>query len=130
MMLISKETLIGAAALGAGAIAAKVVQKKVVPMILPTASENVKNLITLGVGILTPTVVKGPVGAGLGAGMIAASVAGLVDPYLVKAGIAGMGDVLMGSDGYEDGNGTLMGAVDTFTSQNSDYVSQGTEMDY
>jgi hypothetical protein len=100
-------------------------------MILPTASENVKNLITLGVGILTPTIVKGPVGAGLGAGMIAASVAGLVDPYLVKAGIAGMGDVLMGSDGYDDGNGTLMGAAaDTFTSQNSDYVSQGTEMDY
>ena len=130
MMLISKETLIGAAALGAGAVAAKVVQKKVVPMILPTASENVKNLITLGVGILTPTVVKGPVGAGLGAGMIAASVAGLVDPYLVKAGIAGMGEVLMGNDSYDDGNGTLMGAADTFVSQNSDYVSQGTEMDY
>ena len=128
-MLISKETLIGAAALGAGAIAAKVVQKKVVPMILPTTSENVKNLITLGVGIFTPTIVKGPVGAGLGAGMIAASVAGLVDPYLVKA-IDGMGDVLMGNDNYEDGSGTLMGAADTFTSQNSDYVAQGTEMDY
>ena len=125
MMLISKETLIGAAALGAGAVAAKVVQKKVVPMILPTASENVKNLITLGVGILTPTIVKGPVGAGLGAGMIAASVAGLVDPYLVKAGIAGMGDVLMGSDGYEDGNGTLMGAADVFTSQGG-YDNSGT----
>ena len=125
MMLISKETLIGAAALGAGAIAAKVVQKKVVPMILPTASENVKNLITLGVGILTPTIVKGPVGAGLGAGMIAASVAGLVDPYLVKAGIAGMGDVLMGSDGYDEGSGTLMGASDVFTSQGG-YDNSGT----
>jgi hypothetical protein len=130
MMLISKETLIGAAALGAGAVAAKIVQKKVVPMIVPTASENVKNLITLGIGIFTPTLIKGPAGAGLGAGMIAASVAGLVDPYLVKAGIAGMGDVLMGNDGYDDGGGTLMGATDTFTSQNSDYVSQGTEMDY
>jgi hypothetical protein len=125
MMLISKETLIGAAALGAGAIAAKVVQKKVVPMLLPTASENVKNLITLGVGILTPTIVKGPVGAGLGAGMIAASVAGLVDPYLVKAGIAGMGDVLMGNDGYDDGGGTLMGATDVFTSQGG-YENSGT----
>jgi hypothetical protein len=130
MMLISKETLIGAAALGAGAVAAKVVQKKVVPMIVPTASENVKNLITLGIGIFTPTLIKGPVGAGLGAGMIAASVAGLVDPYLVKAGIAGMGDVLMGNDGYDDGGGTLMGATDTFNTVPNDYSAQGAEMDY
>lgn len=129
-MLISKETLIGAAALGAGAVAAKVVQKKVVPMIVPTASENVKNLITLGIGIFTPTLIKGPVGAGLGAGMIAASVAGLVDPYLVKAGIAGMGDVLMGNDGYDDGGGTLMGATDTFNTVPNDYSAQGAEMDY
>ena len=32
MNLLSKETLIGAAALGAGAVAAKVVQKKVLPI--------------------------------------------------------------------------------------------------
>jgi hypothetical protein len=130
MMLISKETLIGAVALGAGAVAAKAVQAKVVPMILPKATNNVKNLITLAAGIFTPTIVKGPIGAGLGAGMIAASVAGLVDPYLVDAGLLGMGNVLMGSDSYDDGSGTLMGSADTFTSQNSDYVSQGTEMDY
>ena len=57
MNILSKETLIGAAALGAGAVAAKVVQNKVVPMVLPTASDNVKNLITLAAGILTPTIV-------------------------------------------------------------------------
>lgn len=65
MNILSKEVLIGAAALGAGAVAAKVVQNKVVPMVLPNASENVKNLITLGIGIFTPTIVKGSVGTGL-----------------------------------------------------------------
>lgn len=131
MMLLSKETLIGAAALGAGAIAAKVVQSKVVPMIAPKATNNVKNLITLGVGIFTPMLVKGPVGAGLGAGMIAASVAGLVDPYLVDAGLLGMGEVLMGSDGYDDGSGTLMGATDVFSSATDDFTAGGAgEMNY
>ena len=134
MNILTKETLIGAAALGAGAVAAKVVQSKVVPMVLPTASSNTKNLITLGIGIFTPSLVKGPVGMGLGAGMVAASVAGLVDPYLVKAGIAGMGDVLLGSNyGYgadDDGGGTLMGATDTFNTAPNDYSAQGAEMDY
>ena len=96
MNILSKETLIGAAALGAGAVAAKVVQNKVVPMVLPTASDNVKNLITLAAGILTPTIVKGSIGTGLGAGMIATSVAGLVDPFLKTAGITGYGDGYMG----------------------------------
>ena len=128
-MLISKETLIGAASLGAGGVAAKVVQKKVIPAVLPTASEQVKNLITLGVGIFTPQIVKGPIGTGLGAGMIAASVAGLVDPYLVRAGIAGVGEVLMGQTPTE--SVPLMGAADVFTAPNNDFTSGGAgEMDY
>lgn len=128
-MLISKETLIGAASLGAGAVAAKVVQKKVVPMVLPTASEQVKNLITLGVGIFTPQIVKGPIGTGLGAGMIAASVAGLVDPYLVRAGVTGVGEVLMGQTSTE--SVPLMGAADVFSAPNNDFTSGGSgEMDY
>jgi len=128
-MLISKETLIGAASLGAGAIAAKVVQKKVVPMILPTASEQVKNLITLGVGIFTPQIVKGPIGTGLGAGMIAASVAGLVDPYLQRVGVTGVGEVLMGEVPTE--GSPLMGATDIFSAPNNDLTAGGAgEMDY
>ena len=131
MNLLSKEVLIGAAALGAGAVAAKVVQNKVVPMVLPTATDNVKNLITLGIGIFTPSIVKGSIGTGLGAGMIATSVAGLVDPYLVKAGITGyddtyMGDVLMG----ETGGDVLMGATD-FSAPSNDFTGEGAgEMDY
>jgi len=131
MNLLSKEVLIGAAALGAGAVAAKVVQKKLVPMVLPTATPTVSNLITLAIGVLTPTIVKGSVGTGLGAGMIATSVAGLVDPYLVKAGITGydntyMGDVLMG----ETGGDVLMGATD-FAAPSNDFTGEGAgEMDY
>lgn len=131
MNLLSKEVLIGAAALGAGAVAAKVVQKKLIPMVLPTATPIVSNLITLAVGIITPTIVKGSVGTGLGAGMIATSVAGLVDPYLVKAGLAGvddyyMGDVLMG----ETGSDVLMGASD-FAAPSNDFTGEGAgEMDY
>jgi hypothetical protein len=130
MNLLSKEVLTGAAALGAGAVAAKVVQKKVIPMIAPTASPLINNLSTLLIGIVTPTIVRGSVGAGLGAGMIAVSVAGLVDPYLTKAGITGyddyMGDVLMG----ETGSDVLMGAVD-FAAANNDFTGAGAgEMDF
>ena len=127
-MIISKDVLIGAAALGAGAVAAKVVQKKVLPMVLPTASDTVKNLVTLGVGIFTPQIVKGPIGTGLGAGMIATSVAGLVDPYLQKAGVTGMGEVLMGEVSADPV--PLMGASDIFTANNNDYAAAGVEMDY
>lgn len=133
MNILSKETLIGAAALGAGAVAAKVVQNKVVPMVLPTASDNVKNLITLGIGIFTPTIVKGSVGTGLGAGMIATSVAGLVDPFLKTAGLTGMhygmGEVLMGED--ISAGAPLMGAVDTFSAPTTDFTgADAGEMDF
>lgn len=134
MNILSKEVLIGAASLGAGAVAAKVVQNKVVPLVYPSASENVKNLSTLLIGILTPTIVKGSVGTGLGAGMIATSVAGLVDPFLKSAGITGydggyMGDVLMGED--ISAGAPLMGAVDTFSAPTTDFTgADAGEMDY
>ena len=130
MNLLSKEVLIGAASLGAGAVAAKVVQKKVLPMVKADISPVVSNLATLVVGVLTPTVIKGSVGTGLGAGMIAVSVAGLVDPYLAKAGITGyddtyMGDVLMGETGD-----VLMGATD-FAAPTTDFTGASAgEMDY
>jgi hypothetical protein len=137
MNLLSKETLIGAAALGGGAVAAKIVQSKVVPLIPVSAlqSDVAKNLITLGVGILTPVAIKSNIGKGLGAGMIAASVAGLVSPLLANAGLAGtygsntfMGDVLMG----EAESGTLMGASeDIFTAPTYDFTAgDAGEMDY
>jgi hypothetical protein len=135
MNLLSKETLIGAASLGAGAVAAKVVQTKLLPLV-PVAAVNsnptVQNLITLGVGIFTPALVKGPIGKGLGAGMIAVSVAGLVTPFLSKAGIAG-------TDGYSDNvfmgevenTGVLMGAANMFESPSTDFTGGDSgEMDY
>jgi hypothetical protein len=135
MNLLSKETLIGAASLGAGAVAAKVVQTKLLPLVpvaVINSNENVKNLITLGLGIFTPVLVKGPVGKGLGAGMIAVSVAGLVTPLLSKAGIAG-------TDGYSDNvfmgevenSGVLMGASDMFSTPSDDFTSGDSgEMDF
>jgi hypothetical protein len=135
MNLLSKETLIGAASLGAGAVAAKVVQTKLLPLVpvaVVNSNENVKNLITLGLGIFTPVVVKGPVGKGLGAGMIAVSVAGLVTPFLSKAGIAG-------TDGYSDNvfmgevdnSGVLMGAANMFDSPSTDFTGGDSgEMDF
>ena len=137
MNLLSKETLIGAASLGAGAVAAKIVHAKVVPLIpVPALQSNVaKNLITLAAGIFTPIVVKGSIGTGLGAGMIAVSVAGLVEPTLKDAKlITGtdtfMGDVFMGNDTME--SGTLMGASENiFDSPSNDFTSgDAGEMDY
>ena len=138
--LLSKETLIGAASLGAGAVIAKVVQAKVLsadfmPIQIVKDSTNIQNLITLGVGIFTPVVVKSNIGKGLGAGMIAVSVAGLVEPFLKEAKIITgygddtfMGDVLMG----EAESGTLMGASENiFDSPSTDYTSGDSgEMDY
>ena len=129
-MLISKETLIGAAALGAGAVTAKVVQNKVIGKFLPATTPVQRNLITLAVGIFTPQVVKGPIGTGLGAGMIAASVAGIVDPYLQNAGLAGgVGQVFLGQTTTD--NVPLMGASDVFTAPVSDFTSgDAGEMNY
>ena len=84
----------------------------------------------LGLGGFDDTPLNDDFGAGLGAGMIAVSVAGLIDPYLAKAGITGyddyMGDVLMG----ETGGDVLMGAVD-FAAANNDFTGEGAgEMDY
>lgn len=135
MSLLSKETLIGATSLGAGAIISKVVHTKLLPMTnIPAlstnadgSSSNVQNLITLGIGIFTPVVVKGAIGKGLGAGMIAVSVAGLVTPLLSKAGVpvtgydnGYMGQVLMGET--DGSSGVLMGATeDIFTANGQDY---------
>ena len=138
-MLISEETLIGAAALGAGAVAAKVVQKKVIPMVLPTASANTSNLITLAAGIFIPVLSKNNIATGIGAGMIATSLAGLVDPYLVKAGLGDvfMGDVLMGDysdySDNEDSGGIVLGATGgaPFNSARSEFTREDAgEMNY
>jgi hypothetical protein len=134
MSLLSKETLIGVASLGVGAVLVKVVQQKGLDKITAIQGKsNIQNLITLGVGIATPLAVKGPIGKGLGAGMIATSVAGLVEPMLRTSNIITgtdtfMGDVLMG----ETESGTLMGASENiFDAPSGDFTTGGSgEMDY
>ena len=129
MNLLSKEVLTGALALGAGAVTAKVVQKKVLPLV-KLENPMLQNGATLLAGILTPLAVKGPIGKGLGAGMIAVSVAGLVDPIFSKAGLTGdvfMGDVLMGAT---DDSKTFISAND-FTAPSGDFTyGDSGEMDY
>lgn len=141
MNLLSKETLIGAASLGAGAVAAKIVHAKVLPLVpvdIVKTNSNVQNLITLGLGILTPVAIKSNIGTGLGAGMIAVSVAGLVEPMFKSANLINgtgnypddsfMGDVFMGGDNE---SGVLMGATDTVIAPTNDYsASDAGEMDY
>jgi len=56
-------------------------------------------------------------------------VAGLVDPYLQRAGVTGMGEVLMGEVSAEPV--PLMGASDIFTAPSNDFTAGGAgEMDY
>jgi hypothetical protein len=130
MNLLSKEVLTGAVALGAGAVTAKVVQKKVLPMV-NLNNPMLQNVATLAVGILTPVAIKGSIGKGLGAGMIAVSVAGLVDPIFSKAGLTGtdtfMGDVLMGAT---DNSKTFISANDFTAPSNDETYGDAGEMDY
>lgn len=130
-MLISKETLIDAVALGAGAATAKVVQRKLIDQFLPGQSELTKNFITLGIGILTPTIVRGRIAAAYGGGMVAASVAGLIDPVLTKAGLQGVNDVMMGE--IAPSNDTpMMGTTATIFNSPVNDFTQGAagEMDF
>jgi hypothetical protein len=52
-----------------------------------------------------------------------------VDPYLQRAGVTGMGEVLMGEVSAEPV--PLMGAADIFTAPSNDFTAGGAgEMDY
>lgn len=111
MNLFSKENLMGAAALGVGAAAAKVVQKKVLPNLLkgPAIPTYVIDLAPVAVGLVLPSVIKGRFAQGVGDGMIAVGVGALVEGLLTKVGNKPMGEVLLGQ---MDDAGVLMGAVD------------------
>ena len=131
MAILSKETLIDAAALGAGAAAASVVKAKVAPMILAPlkldGNEYAANAIPILAGLFLPAIGGGSrIVNGLANGMIAAGAAGIVDKVLnhipthTGAGseevVKGVGNVFMNGVG---GDQTLMGNVD-FNSYSSD----------
>jgi hypothetical protein len=135
MSILNKETLIGAAALGAGAIGAKVVHKKLLHL-AKVDNPMIQNAITLAGGIFIPSVAKGNIAKSFGAGMIAASVAGLIEPFLAAQGLAGdvfMGDVLMGDlitpQGGSDVN--MGSSSNVFDSPSNDQTSgESGEMDF
>jgi hypothetical protein len=136
MAILSKETLIDAAALGAGAAAASVVKAKVAPMILSPlkldGNEYAANAIPILAGLFLPMVGGGSrIVNGLANGMIAAGAAGIVDKVIAGAGAgagtgtgestggqAGVGAVFMNGVG---GDQTLMGNVDFDDFSSSSY---------
>ena len=110
MNLFSKENLMGAASLGVGAAAAKIVQKKVLPKVLgPTTPSYVSDLAPVAVGLVLPSVIKGRFAQGVGDGMIAVGVGALVEGLLTKIGNKPMGEVFLGE---MDDAGVLMGAAE------------------
>jgi hypothetical protein len=146
MAILSKETLIDAAALGAGAAAASVVKSKVAPMILSPlkldGNEYAANAIPILAGLFLPAIGGGSrIVNGLANGMIAAGAAGIVDKVIAGAGSpstpsapaggeAGVGAVFMNGVG---GDQTLMGNVDFDDFSASSYDATGAdagEMNY
>jgi len=145
MAILSKETLIDAAALGAGAAAASVVKAKLAPMILTPlkldGNAYASNSIPILAGLFLPMVGGGSrIVNGLANGMIAAGAAGIVDEILAKVGTpkgdgedqgkAGVGAVFMNGVG---GDQTLMGNIDdgSYSSDSTDDTSAGAgEMNY
>ena len=133
MAILSKETLIDAAALGAGAAAASVVKAKVAPMILSPlkldGNEYAANAIPILAGLFLPIVGGGSrIVNGLANGMIAAGAAGIVDKVIgavekpkddsSSEGTKGVGAVFMNGVG---GDQTLMGNVDFDDFSSSSY---------
>jgi hypothetical protein len=145
MAILSKETLIDAAALGAGAAAASVVKAQVAPMILKPlkleTNDYAINAVPILAGLFLPAIGGGSrIVNGLANGMIAAGAAGIVDKVLNQIptstgegsdqGEAGVGNVFMNGVG---GDQTLMGNADynNYASDSSDDTSAGAgEMNY
>lgn len=147
MNFLNKETLIDAAALGAGVVAGRTAVNMIgTPLAakLKLSDETkplVANLIPIAGGIATLMIGKGnKIATGLANGMFASSAAYYVDYALQKAlgdkytkTIAGdvmMGEVLMNGDG----NGVLMGAAEDMPNYSSDSYDFTTadagELDY
>ena len=133
MAILSKETLIDAAALGAGAAAASVVKAKLAPMILTPlkldGNAYASNSIPILAGLFLPMVGGGSrIVNGLANGMIAAGAAGIVDEIIAKVGtpatpkdtdeVKGVGNVFMNGVG---GDQTLMGNADFDDFSSSSY---------
>ena len=150
MNFLNKETLIDAAALGAGVVAGrtavKVVGDKIVTKMNLTGETAtlVSNLTPIAGGIATLMLFKGNrIATGVANGMFAASAAYYVDYALQKAlgdkynttitGDVMMGEVLMNGT---DGNGVLMGAsnaedMPNYSSDSYDFTyADAGELDY
>lgn len=129
--IFKKESLVAAAGLGAGALAAEVVTNKVAPMLDPTGSSDIIAKITpvlpLIAGFLLSTG-TGPIKT-VGHGMLAVGVASLaktIIPENLKETLGIGSDVMMGN--------VLMGeqaSVAGFASDSFDYTAASAgEMDY
>jgi len=85
---VPKGSIMASVGLIAGAVAGRLVAKKV----LPNVDEKIKNVGVVAVGFLLPKFMKSEIGKSIGAGMIAAGGLGLAGSFLPA--IAGVDDMI------------------------------------
>ena len=103
---VPKGSIMASVGLIAGAVAGRLVAKKV----LPNVDEKIKNVGVVAVGILLPKFMKSEMGKSIGNGMIAAGGLGLVGGFLPA--ISGVDDMIefpVQVSGIDDGLSVIAG---------------------
>ena len=103
---IPKGSIMSSIGLIAGAVAGRLVAKKV----LPNVDEKIKNVGVVAVGFLLPKFIKSEIGKSIGNGMIAAGGLGLAGSFLPA--ISGMDDMIefpVQVSGIDDGISVIAG---------------------
>ena len=103
---VPKGSLIASVGLIAGAVAGRLVAKKV----LPNVDEKIKNVGVVAVGFLLPKFMKSEMGKSIGNGMIAAGGLGLAGSFLPAiSGIDDMIEFPVQVSGIDDGLSVIAG---------------------
>ncbi len=103
---VPKGSIMSSVGLIAGAVAGRLVAKKV----LPNIDEKIKNVGVVAVGFLFPKLMKSEMGKSIGNGMIAAGGLGLVGSFLpALAGVDDMIEFPVQVSGIDDGLSVIAG---------------------
>lgn len=123
---VPKGSIMSSVGLIAGAVAGRLVAKKV----LPNMDEKIKNVGVVAVGFLLPKFMKSEMGKSIGSGMIAAGGLGLVGSFLPA--ISGVDDMIefpIQVSGVDDGLSVIAGD-DVMAGDDSLSVLAGIDEDY
>lgn len=123
---VPKGSIMSSVGLIAGAVAGRLVAKKV----LPNMDEKIKNVGVVAVGFLLPKFMKSEMGKSIGSGMIAAGGLGLVGSFLPA--ISGVDDMIefpVQVSGVDDGLSVIAGD-DVMAGDDSLSVLAGIDEDY